>query len=235
MAINLDKSIQEVKIVLEKLSFNQEIQVAIALDVSISMSSLYRSGVVQELTERLLAIGINMDENQEIDVFTFGENATSIGAVTRQTINGFVDRSIYKSGTGLEGSTYYAKVMQQIKEHFIEEKQGFFTSLFKKKGDKQKPVVVFFITDGDTFDQKDSKRLIQKYSGLPIFWQFVGIGNAHFTFLEDLDNMDGRKVDNANFFNAGDIHKISDHELYSRILHELPDWYQEATKAGIIS
>ena len=68
----------------------------------------------------------------------------------------------------------------------------------------------------------------------PIFWQFVGIGGSSYGILECLDTMSGRTVDNCNFFSLDDIKKISDAELYDRLLNEFPDWLRAAKAKGII-
>jgi len=48
-----------------------------------------------------------------------------------------------------------------------------------------------------------------------------------------LDNLKGRVVDNANFFAVNDINKITDQELYQRMLTEFPLWLKAAKEKGI--
>jgi hypothetical protein len=93
---------------------------------------------------------------------------------------------------------------------------------------------VIFITDGDNSDKNETETIIKRNSRLPIFFQFVGIGSQQFRFLEKLDTMLGRIIDNANFFQVNDISAISDDELYSRLFNEFPNWIKEARKAGIV-
>ncbi|KJS86179.1 VWA domain-containing protein [Desulfosporosinus sp. BICA1-9] len=57
---------------------------------------------------------------------------------------------------------------------------------------------------------------------LTLFWQFVGIGRENYGILEKLDTMESRVVDNANFFAIDDIDRISDEQLYERLLNEFP-------------
>ncbi len=40
--------------------------------------------------------------------------------------------------------------------------------------------------------------------------------------------MEGRYVDNANFFHTENIDKISDDQLYDKLLNEFPEWIKEA-------
>ena len=60
------------------------------------------------------------------------------------------------------------------------------------------------------------------------FIQFIGIGSETFEFLDRLDNLTGRKIDNANFFKVSDIRKMTDDQLYSGLMNEYPSWYQLA-------
>ena len=63
---------------------------------------------------------------------------------------------------------------------------------------------------------------------------FVGVGNANFGILERLDDLEGRRVDNADFFSLSDLKMISDDELYERLLGEYPSWLRDAAAAGIL-
>lgn len=250
MAINLEKSVQQVKVVLDKIGFDQKVNVVLALDISYSMTGSFSSGKVQELVERLLAIGINMDINKEIDVYLFGERAHHAAKAYRENIDSFVNCKIMNRFS-LEGSTLYAPVMKKIANDFGYKKRGivqqqgnFLGKLFNAltgnatQQDEltvmENPIVVFFVTDGENFDENQTESFIREISNQPIFWQFIGINGSFFPFLERLDNIDGRYIDNANFFDAGDISSISDNILYSRILKELPYWYKEAERKGVI-
>jgi hypothetical protein len=46
--------------------------------------------------------------------------------------------------------------------------------------------------------------------------------------------MEGRFIDNANFFHIKDIEKISDEELYNNLLNEFPEWLAIAKTKGIL-
>ena len=98
------------------------------------------------------------------------------------------------------------------------------------------PTLTLFITDGDNFssDKFHTTQEIVNASKHPIFWQFVGIGNSSFDYLEELDEMTGRYIDNANFFSVNDLESISDEELYNRLLAEYPVWIKEAKDKKIL-
>ncbi|MGW6202129.1 VWA domain-containing protein [Streptomyces sp. NPDC055089] len=71
-------------------------------------------------------------------------------------------------------------------------------------------------------------------SELPIFWAFVGFG-GRVEFLEKLDGLRGRKVDNASFFHTANPHTVTDNQLYDGLTHEYAGWLAAATAAGILT
>ena len=97
------------------------------------------------------------------------------------------------------------------------------------------PTYIIFFSDGGIYEQKKIKQLITESSTKNLFWQFVGLGRANYGVLENLDEMEGRFIDNANFFALDDISKISDEELYDRLLNEFPSWIKEARAKGILA
>lgn len=86
------------------------------------------------------------------------------------------------------------------------------------------PNYVIFITDGDNSDKSRAEEMISRISGHPIFFQFIGVGDSSFNFLEKLDDMEDRYVDNANFFSVSNINDMSDDDLYDKLFAEFPSW-----------
>ena len=99
--------------------------------------------------------------------------------------------------------------------------------------DRVVPVLVLFFTDGG-FANKAIRKLLTRAAEQPVFWQFVGIGRANHGLLAELDVMPGRLVDNAGFFACDGIDRISDEQLYHRLLGEFPDWQRAARTAGVL-
>jgi hypothetical protein len=95
------------------------------------------------------------------------------------------------------------------------------------------PAYIIFITDGGVGSEKDIKKLLIEASREPIFWQFIGVGGSDYGVLERLDGMQGRYVDNANFFALDDFNRVDAGELYSRMLAEFPQWLKEAKHLNI--
>lgn len=218
-------------------------RVGLALDISASMTNLYNSGTVQAVTERTLALGMNFDDNQAADVFLYGVKDYTVGEVQQANFYEFVNREIY-SKFQLEGGTRYAGVIRRIIDYYFPEafstkKSGFLgmkteTVMDSSKYRHQEPVYIIFVTDGNCQDYKETEEVIALASQLGIFFQFVGVGNERFEFLRKLDDLGGRFVDNANFFQVSDITKLSDDELYDSLLTEFPSWLKEARSKSII-
>lgn len=244
-------------VVLEKKGLaDVKANIAMVADTSGSTMGLFNSGTMQESMERLLGLGLNMDFNKSIEVFTFANSHQHIGNANEENVKGFVKNVLLRK-TSLGGGTRYAGVMNEVLAKFgkeikfeevkIEKQPGFFGKLFGKKPEvitfqkpvsveqSKQPTIVFFLTDGNNFDPVEAEQIIRNASDQPVFWQFVGLGNESFDFLKKLDEMKGRFIDNANFFQLNDISKISDKELYERLLNEIPSWLKEAKEKNILA
>jgi hypothetical protein len=92
-----------------------------------------------------------------------------------------------------------------------------------------------FLSDGGVTDEQGIKKAIVDAAKYPIFWQFVGLAGFNYGILEKLDNMGGRIIDNADFFHVDDLGKITDEQLYERLLNEFPAWIKTAKNKGILS
>ncbi|KMZ40835.1 MULTISPECIES: VWA domain-containing protein [Bacillales] len=261
MSIDLKKKAEENFISLKKkageaiskVGLNgQTARVALAIDISGSMHTLYKNGVVQRAVERLLALGVKFDDNRSIDIFLFGKNDYEVGELSETDFFNYVNNHIVKKYQ-LEGYTNYAGVMKRITKKYYPQAfegsstgGGFFGKLFggqkfsidqnayQAHYQNSEPVYVYFLTDGDNGDKDETELVIREASKLGIFWQFVGIGNEKFQFLNKLDNLQGRFIDNANFFTCTDLDRISDEELFKRSLAEFPSYLTKARSKGLI-
>ena len=210
----LDLRKQEVnKLCLEKsvLSTTQS-RVALVLDYSGSMSDLYKNGTVQSIIERALPLAMQFDDNGEMEVWIFDNGFHRLPSITLDNFYGYIKENIINKYR--MGGTEYAPVMKDVAKKYIEEDPA------------KLPNYVMFITDGDNSDKDRATVEINAISKYPVFFQFIGIGNSSFSYLEKLDEMDGRFVDNANFFSVKNIAKIDDSDLYNKLLAEYPNWLE---------
>ncbi|MDX6227647.1 MAG: hypothetical protein QOI76_1037 [Frankiales bacterium] len=217
-------------------------RVALCLDISASMNGHYKSGRIQTLVERVLALGLRFDDDGEVDVFLFGREGHMAGTVSLANINGYVDQLLKQYR--LEGATYYSEAMRLVRQHYFGDSSLRFSPL-----QQELPVYVMFVTDGQTNDEGHTRDQIQSSSYEPLFWQFMAIGLSNkaagrrrgafgkaseFRFLEELDDMPGRLVDNANFFSVEDPAQISDTEIFELMMEEYPGWLPQAKAKGLL-
>lgn len=253
MAIALEKRAEEVKkIILEKKIDPIKVNMKLLVDKSGSMADLFRNGFVQDLCERVLAVGMNLDVNKSIEVFSFNNYGEEVGVANENNYKGFMKK------VHAGGGTNYAPVMEMVWKGYqttrqmeVETKQGIFAKMFGKKStstvttqvsvsssiNENIPTYVVMVTDGDNFDPLAAERIVRETSGLPVFWQFVGLKtdpSTKFEFLKKLDTMEGRVIDNANFFEVTDVLGLTDDKLYRNLLNEFPDWVKLAKNAGIL-
>jgi stress response protein SCP2 len=227
---------------------DHQAQVALCLDVSGSMYSLYSSGKIQRLAEKILALGCRFDDDGAIKIFLFAGNAQNRGEMTVDNFHNFIGQAYNQYGGA--GGTNYAPALQAIRTAYFPDARG---------GNRHSPlkanmpVYVMFVTDGQPFDRDQSEQQLQWSSYEPIFWQFMAIGKSskdakakrgglfglfsggnQFEFLENLDDLGGRYVDNADFFSVEDPEAIADQELYDLLMTEYPNWLKTARSRGLL-
>lgn len=218
--INLRKEALN-KICLKKAPLNNlTARVVVALDYSGSMRSLYKNGAVQDVLNRLLPLGLKFDDNGEVELHLFSNESWQIPSLNINNFYNYINKNKILKKYEM-GGTNYAPVMKEI----IKQHETYKDNI---------PTFVIFITDGDAWDKVNSSQVIKDSSKLGIFWQFIGIGYEDFHFLEKLDDMTGRVVDNAAFLNVNKIANLSDEELYTKLLGEFPSWIQAAKNKNII-
>lgn len=219
----------------------QKSKLALVLDFSGSMSREYRSGAMQRLSEKVLALGTQIDDDGAIDLFVFDTTAAYLGEVTVDNFRGAVDRMT--AGRRM-GTTDYAAAFKLVEKHYgygssaatglkglFGKKSSGLTPLTKPAAD---PVLVLFLTDGAPNNQAEAVKAITELSYAPIFWQFMSIGAESIPFLEKLDDLDGRYIDNADYKPVGNVDKLTDMALFDLILDEYPEWVAEERRRGQI-
>lgn len=203
--IDLTKKKEEVhSICLTKQPLNGlKAQVGLVLDFSGSMDDLYYDGTVQEVIENALPLAMEFDDNGTMEVWIFENGFTRLPDINLNNCAGYVKREIL--GKYEMGGTYYAPVIKDVVNTYKNSKL---------------PAYVLFITDGDNSDQAKTTPAIVQAAKQPIFWQFVGVGRARFSYLEKLDDLTDRYVDNADFFEVNEAKDIT----YRQLLNEFPTW-----------
>lgn len=219
-SISLKK--QTAKIVLEKKQLTGVVaRVGLVLDISGSMRKLYKEGVVQEAVERVLAVASQFDDDGAMDVWVYDNEFSRLPAATEKNLAGYVDNYVLNANNVHKfGRNDEPQVMEDVIRKYTKEDR------------ETTPAFIVFLNDGGC--KPGIKKFVVDSATQPIFWQFVGIGNGNFDTLRKLDTMEGRLVDNANFFHLQALEAITDEALYEQLLDEFPDWLKEAKAHHII-
>ncbi|WP_316740372.1 VWA domain-containing protein [Streptomyces sp. MK7] len=205
----------------------QRAAVYLVLDHSGSMRPYYRNGSVQALADRVLSLSAHLDDDGRVPVVFFSTDVDAVGEIALDDHQDSIRRMA--AGLGHMGRTNYEAAVDAVIDHYLD-------------CGATHPALVVFQTDGAPSSRTAAERHLCKATRLPLFWQFVGFGSARshrFDFLRRLDELavPGRRaVDNAGFFPAGrDPRRLSDAELYDRLLAEFPLWLAAARAQGIVA
>ncbi|MFD4561086.1 vWA domain-containing protein [Streptomyces sp. NPDC058469] len=204
----------------------QRAAVYLVVDYSGSMKPYYKDGSVQALADRVLGLSAHLDDDGTVPVVFFSTDVDAVTDIALADHEGRIERIV--AGLGHMGKTSYHLAMDAVIDHYLD------------SGAKD-PALVVFQTDGGPINKLAAERYVCKAAKLPLFWQFIGFGDAkskQFEFLHRLDELavpQKRAVDNAGFFHAGsDPLKMSDTELYDRLVGEFPQWLSTARERGIV-
>ncbi|MGW2931269.1 vWA domain-containing protein [Streptomyces sp. NPDC055722] len=204
----------------------QRAAVYLVVDYSGSMKPYYKDGSVQALAERVLGLSAHLDDDGSVPLVFFSTDIDAVSAISLDHHQGRIDTIV--AGLGHMGKTSYHLAMDAVIDHYLD------------SGSKD-PALVVFQTDGGPINRAAAERYLCKAAKLPMFWQFIGFGDPdskQFDFLRRLDELpvpQKRMVDNAGFFHAGsDPRKVSDAELYDRLVGEFPQWLAAARAQGIV-
>lgn len=198
----------------KKPLINQTIYGTLVLDFSGSMEKMYKNGTVQEVIEKSLPIAMEFDDNGEMEVWLFDDYFYRLPNISLDNVYDYVNKNIMNKYR--MGGTCYAPVMKDIVRQYNKKT----TNGWFRKASPKFPAYILFITDGDNTDKTETDLIIKESSKYPIFWQFVGLGCGGFKYLEKLDDMFGRYVDNADFFAVESI----DYITYDKLFDEFPNW-----------
>ncbi|MFJ8044272.1 VWA domain-containing protein [Kitasatospora sp. NPDC096147] len=198
----------------------QRAAVYLVLDYSGSMSSFYDRGDVQVFAEQVLGLAANLDDDGTVPLVLFSHKIAKTTELELAGHQGQIDR--VRQGVSMGGTSYAPAIKEVAKLH--------------ERRAPGTPALVIFQTDGDPSDGGATRKALKTASKQPLFWKFVGFGRREqLGFLARLDDLDGRTVDNADFFAAGDDPRAwQEGALYDALLEEYPRWLAEARTLGIV-
>ncbi|WP_164384046.1 VWA domain-containing protein [Streptomyces sp. OM5714] len=215
-------------------------RVVLVLDASGSMAALYSKGVVADVVERMAAVAAQLDDDGEMQAWTFASNPARLPDLRLGELPEWLrlhvrvgEISLFRRGRkkGLhpEQVDMRAVGIQNEEQKVIAEVRA-----FVRDAPARVPTLVLFFSDGGVYRNAEIERELREAVEEPVFWQFVGLGRAGYGVLERFDILSGRRVDNVGFFAVDDIGTVPDPELYDRLLSEFPSWITAAGRAGIL-
>ncbi|MDV7088616.1 VWA domain-containing protein [Rhodococcus opacus] len=213
-------------------------RVILVLDASGSMSRLYQKGVVGRVVERMAAVAAQLDDDGEMQAFTFASNSARLPDLRIDELPEWTSLHVRVGQTRLLGRAPKGQTgqvdMRTIGIQNEEQKVIGQVRAYVRSAPVPSPTLVLFFSDGGVYRNNEIEKELREAVGEPIFWQFVGLGSAKFGVLERFDTMKGRRVDNTGFFAVRDIDKLPDADLYDSLLSEFPSWINDARRAGIL-
>ena len=162
-----------------------------------------------------------------------------------QNFEGYINDAMKKYN--LTGHADYVNVINLIRTTYLKhaKRDG-------KKATRETPVYVYFISNGETDDPEEIAKELVEASYEPLFWQFMTMGTTRqdlqkglmgwllrpfvddYQFLELLDDMPNRFLDNCDYFNVNDPGSLSDAEFYQLMMTEFPNWLKQAKEKGLV-
>lgn len=215
------------KVLMTKSANDIRARIVLVIDKTGSMHKQYSRKVVHRVVERMVPVATQIDDDGQLEPYLYGKQFARMPDIAVHQAEEWAETYLHLSGThgGIEygpigGTNDEIPIMSEI--------------IASLQPGAAQPTLVLFFTDGGFSKRDQISQLMRQASGLPAFWQFVGLGKANYGLLRQLDELDGRVVDNAGFFALDDIDSVSDSELYERLLSEFPDWLRAAKAAGIV-
>lgn len=192
-------------------------QVVVVLDHSGSMGSDYRSGRVQDLVERFLAFGLQIDVDGEIPVIPFDSRVKPSVDVTLSNYSNIVADKIYQPYN--MGSTDLTSALEEVRN-------------IAKETDA--PLFVAVITDGEPNDRRSAEEIVCDLARYPVFVKFLALQKV--SFLEELDDLgdDKRLLDNVDTKEYINLSSVTDEQFAEDMADEWDSWTTAAKAAGIL-
>ena len=189
--VSLDKHLVSLKKEKSIDLTNITCRVQVLLDISGSMKYRYEKGLVQDALTRLFPLALKFDDDGQMEVAIFDEGCCLLEPMTMDNYATYVKKEIIGKGHRPFSGTNYAPAIRQATKGCI---------------GSPYPTFTLFMTDGGCYDKSQSDQAFRESAEHQIFFQCIGIGDDDdFDYLEKIDNLSGRKVDNTAFINLGEV------------------------------
>lgn len=225
--VNLSKAtISLQKKIVEIVDAWFDAQVEVHLDHSGSMewgaSRYYSDGYMQNIAERSLAAGLELDADGTVPVTAFDNALQRSVDVNLGNYQGVVNRDIWQRDN--MGGTQYAPI---------------FRSVLERAKATNHPMIIMVVTDGEPGDAYETRLALAELSQYPVFVKFLSLESN--SFLDELDDALGvpQLIDNISC-EAFDGHafpklaNLTDDQFAQAFFKEMDEWMNRALAAGIL-
>lgn len=248
MSISLDKNVERVGIVLSKRGFNKApvMRVGVALDASGSAHHMFRSGVIQQAVDRLLAISVKFDDDGQLDVWAFDSSVKQLPTVTVQDETTYIAK-VERQLDSLWGGTSYANPLRSAHSFWfspsaatqvVQAASGLMSKMKSLFGKTEKvetptvatpsndmPAMLLFITDGENGDDAETMRVLQDIAKTSMYVQMVGVGGTRFTALKKYAD----QFNNVGYLSLSSL-DVPEDQLYNDLITEkFAKWHSSLT------
>ena len=213
--ISLTKAYDRVGVSLSKRDLTGiRAEAVLLLDHSGSMYGDYRNGNVHNLVLRSLAFALQIDADGKIPVIRFDSRPRPPVEVTMSNAANIMDHLYDRDQMGSTDLTGALEMLREIAQ------------------DTDAPIFALVITDGQPNNASTATKLVTDLARYPVFLKFIAIDQV--PYLEHLDEMPGRLVDNANAQFIPRPAAISDADFAEKAVVEWDLWVKAALAAGIL-
>jgi hypothetical protein len=181
--------------------------------------------------------GLFFDDDGEVPTYLFDNSVTSLGVTTTANYEHVLDQHEQYAF----GGTSYMCVLRDVIEQAGFDEIDLSIGRFGRpsvKATLEYPKYILVITDGEpqSDNERDIEQLLIQMSQLPIFVQFVGVGNHKFSFLKKVNNLKGGLIDNVGFFDAKDPKAATKAGFLELMLSEFASsYYPGGRKVSLIT
>ena len=225
-----------------------EARVCLILDVSASMQNPncffddpIKGNQVQLLINKALALAFLFDDNQQIEVFPFGDEVFAPIILDRNNFMNATELVMRSIGNEFRKTTNYAAPIKAIREYYFKD----IGRRTMKQQCSDPPVFSIFITDGEPNVKKiEAMNEFTSASHQAIFFKFIALKGKQtdigFTYLQSIDDHEVKQFENDNsdafYVDNSDLVVLNnpDELTMEKLIHEYRGWLIEAKEKGIL-
>ncbi|MFZ2172444.1 MAG: VWA domain-containing protein [Rhodococcus sp. (in: high G+C Gram-positive bacteria)] len=154
-----------------------------------------QKGVVGRVVERMAAVAAQLDDDGEMQAFTFASNSTRLPDLRIDELPEWTALHVRVGQTRLLGRAPKGQAgqidMRTIGIQNEDQKVIAQVRQYVRSTPVSSPTLVLFFADGGVYRNNEIEKELRGSVREPIFWQFVGLGSAKFGVLETLRHHEG--------------------------------------------